>query len=58
MLRCLSLPIRRNSVLSGFSYSLFIDIHDWTDAKHNCKPFSPAAESPDENETYSSISSA
>ena len=37
-------PMRRNSVLSGFSFSLFINIHDWTEAKHDCKPFSAAAE--------------
>ena len=30
-----------------FSFSLFIDIHDWIEAKHDCKPFSAAAESPD-----------
>ena len=35
-----SFPIRRNSVLSGFSFSLFVDIHEWTEAKHDCKPFS------------------
>ena len=29
--------------LSGFSFSLFIDIHDWTEAKHGCKLFSAAA---------------
>ena len=32
LLRC-SLPIRRNSVLAGFSFSLFVDIYDWTEAK-------------------------
>ena len=47
LLRCRSFSIRRNSVLSGFSFSLFVDIHDWTEAKHDCKPFSAAAESPD-----------
>ena len=36
--------MRRNSVLSGFSFSLFVDIHDWTEAKHDCRPFSAAAE--------------
>ena len=36
--------------LSGFSFSLFVDIHDWTEAKHDCRPFSAAAESPDEKE--------
>ena len=40
--------MRRNSVLSGFSFSLFVDIHDWTEAKHDCRPFSAAAESPGE----------
>ena len=25
----------------------FIDIHDWTETKHDCKPFSAAAELPD-----------
>ena len=44
---CRSFPIRRNSVLSGFSFSLLADIHDWTEAKHDCKPFSASAESPD-----------
>ena len=47
LLHCRSFPIRRNSVLFGFSFSLLIDIHDWTEAKHDCKPFSAAAESPD-----------
>ena len=47
LLCCRSFPIRRNSVLSGFSFTLFADIHDWTEAKHDCKPFSAAAESPD-----------
>ena len=47
LLRCRSYPIRRNSVLSGFSFSLLVDIHDRTVAKHDCKPFSAAAESPD-----------
>ena len=35
----------------------FIDIKEWTDAKHDCKLFSAAAESPDENEAYSWLSS-
>ena len=39
--------MRRNFVLSGLSFSLFVDIHDWTEAKHDCRPFSAAAESPD-----------
>ena len=26
---------RRNSVLSGFTFSLFVNIHDWTKAKHD-----------------------
>ena len=46
-LHCRSFPIRRNSVLSGFSFGLFINIHDWTKAKNDCKPFSATAESPD-----------
>ena len=50
--------MRINSVLSGFSFSLFIDIQDWTEAKHNCKPFSVAVESPDAKETYSWLLSA
>ena len=29
-------------------FQLFVDIHDWTEAKHDCKPFSAAAETPDE----------
>ena len=47
--------MRRNSVLSGFSFSLFDDIHDWTEAKHDCRPFSAAAESPDKKETQLAI---
>ena len=50
--------IRRNSVLSGFGFSLFVDIHDWTEAKHDCKPFSAAAQSPDAKDIYSWLSSA
>ena len=50
---CRLLPIRRNSVLSEFNFSLFVDIHNWTEAKHDCKPFSAAAESPDAKKTYS-----
>ena len=53
--RCRSFPIRRNSLLSGFSFSLFVDIHDWTEAKHGCKLFSVAAESPDAKETPNQI---
>ena len=53
-----SFPIRRNSVLSRFSFSLIVDIHDWTEAKHDCKPFSAAAESPDAMEIYRWLSSA
>ena len=44
--------------LFGFSFSLLVDIHDWTEAKHDCKPFSAATESPDAKETYSWLSSA
>ena len=57
LLHSRSFSLRRNSVLSGFSFSLF-DIHDWTDAKHDCKLFSATAESPDAKETYSWLSSA
>ena len=32
--------MRRNSVLSGFSFSLFVNIPDWTEAEHDCRPFS------------------
>ena len=39
LLRCRSFQIRRNSVLYGFSFSLLVDIHDWTEAKHDCKPY-------------------
>ena len=46
-------PTRRNSVFSGFSFGLFVDIYDWTEAKRYCKPFSAAAEYPDAKETYS-----
>ena len=53
-----SFPIRRNSVLYGFSVSLFVLIHEWTEAKHDCEPFSAAAESPDAQKTYSWLSSA
>ena len=58
LLHCHTFPIRRNSVLSGFSSSLFVNIHDWTEAKHDSKPFSAAAESPDAKETYRWLSSA
>ena len=30
-----------------------LDIHDWIEPKHDCKPFRAAAESPDAKETYS-----
>ena len=58
LLRCCSFLIRRNSVLAGFSSSLLGDIHDWTEAKHDRKPFSAVAESRDAKETYSCLSSA
>ena len=58
LLRCRSFPIRRNSVLSGFTLSLLVDIQDWTEAKHKYKPFGAAAESPDAKETYRWLSSA
>ena len=45
-----------NTALSEFSFSLFIDIHDWTEDKHNCKLFSDAAESPDAKDTCSCLS--
>ena len=38
----------RNSVLSGFGFSLFVDIHDWTEAKHDCRSSSAATDFPDE----------
>ena len=40
-LLCHSFPIRRNSISSGFSFSLFVDTHDWTEVIHDCIPFSP-----------------
>ena len=45
-------------ILSSFSFSLFIDFHDWTGTKHSCKAFNAAAEFPDEKETYRWLSSA
>ena len=27
--------IKRNSVLSGFSFGLFVNIHEWTEAKYD-----------------------
>ena len=34
-------PIRENCfILSGFTFDLFIFIHDWTEAIHACKPSS------------------
>ena len=50
--------IERYLLCPGFSCSLLVDIHDWTEAKHDCKPLSAAAESPDAKETYSLLSSA
>ena len=58
LLGCQSFPITKNSVLSGFGFSLLVDIHDWTEAKHDCKSFSSPTESPDAKETYSCLSSA
>ena len=52
LLCCCSFLTRRNSVLSAFSFSLFISIQDWTEAKHHCKPFSAAAESSDAKYSY------
>ena len=37
LLLCHSLLIRTHSVLSGFSSSLFVNIYDWTETKHDCK---------------------
>ena len=51
-------PDEENSVLSGLSFSLFTVIHDCTEAKHNCKLLSAAAESLDAKSTYSRLSSA
>ena len=51
-------PIRKISVLSGFGFILFVDIDDWTEAKHDCIPFSAAAEFPDAKETWSWLLSA
>ena len=51
LLCCQLFTIRRNSVSPGLSFSLFFDIEDWTEAKHDCKPFSVAAESPDAKDT-------
>ena len=43
LLRCRSFLIRWNSVLSGFSFSLFVNIHKRTETQaHFCKPFSDA----------------
>ena len=55
LLHCHSFPIRRNSVLSIFTFSLFINIHDWTEAKHDCKPFGATDESSDAKESYSCL---
>ena len=33
-------------------FSLLVDIHDWTEAKHDCKPLSTAAEFPDAKKIY------
>ena len=41
----------------SFSFSLFIDIHDWTEAKHDYTPNSATAESRDPKYTYSWLSS-
>ena len=46
------------SFFSGFGFSLFINIRDWTEAKHYCKAFGAAVESPDAKDTYSWLSSA
>ena len=37
--------------------NLFINIRDWTEAKHDCEPFSAAVESSDAKDTYSWLSS-
>ena len=51
-------PNKEEFILSGFSFNLFVDIQDWTEVNHDCKPLSAAAESPDAKETYSWLSSA
>ena len=43
LILCRAFPIRNNSIICGFSFSFFV--HDWTEAKHDCKPVSAAAES-------------
>ena len=45
LLRCHSFPLRRNAALSGFTFSSFVYIQGWAEAKHDCKPFSTASES-------------
>ena len=51
-------PGKEEFSLSGFSFSLFVNIHDLPEAKHDCKSFRATAESPDAKETYSWLSSA
>ena len=53
-----SFLMRRNSVLSGFRFSLFTNIHHWTEAKHNCKLIRAATESLDAKDPYNWLSSA
>ena len=36
---CFLFPKTINSVLSGLSFNLFADIHNWTDDKHFCTSF-------------------
>ena len=47
------IPNEEEFSLFGFNFSLFVDIHDWTEAKRDCRAFSAAPDLPDENEIYS-----
>ena len=58
LLKGRSFPIRRNSALSWFSFSLVVNIHEWTEAKLDGKPFSAAAQSTDAKERHSWLVSA
>ena len=49
----LFIPNKEEFSFIWVQFSLFIDIHDWTEAIHDCEPFSAAEESPDTKETYS-----
>ena len=50
--------MKRNFALSGFSFGLSTNIHDWTKATHNYELFSAAEESYDVKDTYSRLSLA